>query len=554
MTDDSTNTDNQKTCEETPDTPDCEAQREAELEEAYDDAVVELGIGIGIGLVPIIGQAIDAYDTIESAIALYTAEEGLEKEDAQFDFLLALIGWIPGPGDGVKKSLRIVNRDPERFAPVLFDLLREVLEQTGIETSPEELLDQIFNAAMLKAQIEKIKQGVTDSDTFEALPESIQDMVISSLDMAATNMPMLVGIVEKRIQKWKKMQRNSSAKSPSRGKADENYPNAKSGDVAKQGTSGHADGHANTIDNSTLGTQALQQLTNELIGISGEHIADYICAYQFGWGKDWQNHDDGSEGQWSEGTPSKTKPGKLSKGGSPKAPHVLYKLDDPANGTGLDAVWRADGHNEGKKYAIVEAKASRNEDAPKFLRKRNNTRQPSVTSQLGANVAPVKNASELLEPIDEAPSKAKPGKPGGKTGKSGQAGKAQVRTNNQTSKRDKTDSDAKSPTGTKSVLVQMSHEWIINNIKKAVTGAIADEIRLKRQKAYARHLFFSPAYHPSGSPAAHMKARLENLPPADHEDHKAFHYAENEVRKAVNRRKASLRKKHGKLPSLKDEK
>lgn len=221
----------------------------------------------------------------------------------------------------------------------------------------------------------------------------------------------------------------------------------------------------------------------------------------------------------------------------------------PANGTGLDAVWRANSHNDGKKYAIVEAKASRNEDAPKFLSKANNTRQPSVTSQFGANVAPVKNASELLEPIDEAPGKAKPGKPGGKKGKLGKTGKAKVRTNNQTAKQDKTNSDAKSPTGTKSVLVQMSREWIDINIDKAV-GSIASDIR---RTGYARHLFYSPAYHPSGSPAAHMKARLQNLLPSDHMDHQAFHYNESEVRKAVNRRKASLRKKHGNLPSLKAE-
>ncbi len=164
-------------------------------------------------------------------------------------------------------------------------------------------------------------------------------------------------------------------------------------------------------------------------------------------------------------------------------------------------------------------------------------------------MAPVKNASELPEPIDEAPSKAKPGKPGGKTGESGQAGKAQVRTNNQTSKRDKANSGANSPTGTKSVLVQMSREWIRVNLKKAVGSALEREV----QTDYSRHLFFSPAYHPSGSPAAHMKARLQNLLSSDHMDHQAFHYDESEVRKAVNRRKASLRKKHGNLPNLKAE-
>lgn len=89
---------------------------------AYKDAAIEVAKGIAMGAVPILGQAIDAYDTIESCIVLYNAETPDAKEQAEFDLVLALIGWIPGPGDGVKRSFRLVNREPERYAPVLFDL------------------------------------------------------------------------------------------------------------------------------------------------------------------------------------------------------------------------------------------------------------------------------------------------------------------------------------------------------------------------------------------------------------------------------------------------
>lgn len=103
-----------------------------------------------------------------------------------------------------------------------------------------------------------------------------------------------------------------------------------------------------------------------------------------------------------EGKPSATKLGKLSKGGQPKTPHVLYKLTDGANGTGIDAIWRADpSQNDNKLFAIVEAKASKNEDAPKFLRKPNTTRKPSITSKLGTSG--ITDASELLEPREEEP-------------------------------------------------------------------------------------------------------------------------------------------------------
>ena len=148
-----------------------EVSQDADQQAAYREAAVELGKGIALGLVPFLGQAIDAYDTIESSIALYQAKSAEDTEDTQFDFLLALIGWIPGPGDGVKKSLRIVNRDPERFAPVLYDLLRFVLQECGIKTSPETLLEEIFNAGQLREQIDTIRQGVENSSVYSSLPE-----------------------------------------------------------------------------------------------------------------------------------------------------------------------------------------------------------------------------------------------------------------------------------------------------------------------------------------------------------------------------------------------
>ncbi|KPY57632.1 Uncharacterized protein ALO46_05038, partial [Pseudomonas syringae pv. solidagae] len=41
--------------------------------DAYQEAAVELAKGIALGAVPFLGQAIDAYDTIESSIVLYNA-------------------------------------------------------------------------------------------------------------------------------------------------------------------------------------------------------------------------------------------------------------------------------------------------------------------------------------------------------------------------------------------------------------------------------------------------------------------------------------------------
>jgi hypothetical protein len=515
------------------------ARADKERQEAYKDAAVELGKGIALGLVPVLGQAIDVYDTIESALVLYNAKKKDDEEEAQFDLVLALVGWIPGPGDGVKKSLRLVNKDPQRFAPVLFDLLRFVLQECGIHTSPEALLQEIFNASRLKAQLDTIVQGIKESSTFQSLPEVAQRAVLSALDTAKASLPLMVLVVEKRVKKWTKKQPNSSAHESTSGHAKGQQPGSKQG-AGSEGHARPASGSAGDSIRSTVATQALTELTNDVVGISGEHIADYTCAYTFGWGTDWKGHDDGAQGGWTEGAPGKNKLGKLSKGGHPKAQGVLYKLSDGANGTGIDAVWRAQGHNGGKPYAIVEAKASRNEDAPKFLRK-----LPSMAGTLGVVVKgelPITDLVQVIEPVeeDDASNAKKSPKTGSRSG--GQKGA-----------KGKGSGASPTPPATAKrlteVIVQMSREWIRINVVKAVGSALERDIL----SGYSRHLFYAPRYHLSGSPDAHFKAKQQGLPVEQHAVHDAYHYDELKVKEAVNKRKTALRKKHGNLPSLKEE-
>nr|WP_258558309.1 hypothetical protein [Pseudomonas jessenii] len=269
--------------------------------------------------------------------------------------------------------------------------------------------------------------------------------------------------------------------------------------------------------------------------MSGEHIAHYICAVEFGWGKDWDGHDKGADGKWLEGVPSGSKMGKLSAGGSPKAKHVLYKLSDGANGTGIDAVWRANpANNGGEKFAIVEAKASRDEDAPKFMRKPSNTRKPGISSKLG--VSGLSDPSALLEPIEAEQSATT----GTKT-RSARTGRAAAKLNK---------TSETNPNKDKQILVQMSNQWIRRNLSKAIAGrSLLGQV----EASYSRHLFYSPLYHPSSIPKNHAEARLNNSSETEHTDHKAFHYGEAEVKNFLNKRKKSLAKKHGALDTLKIE-
>ncbi len=504
---------------------------------AYQEAAVELAKGIALGAVPFLGQAIDAYDTIESSIVLYNAETTDGKEDAQFDLLMAVIGWIPGPGDGLKKSLRIVNKDPQRYAPVLFDLLRFVLQECSIKTSPEELLKQVFDAGKLRTELDDIITGVKGSSTFQSLPNWAKTSVVTVLAASRDNMPAMVEIVEKRLVKWKGMQRNSSGmasgtRQPAQGKK----PAAKDSTVATQGADGASGTASQKSDQTTLGRSSLYDISNEGLGVSGEHIADYICAVEFGWGKDWDGHDKGVEGQWLDGLPSAHKLGKLSAGGSPKKRHILYKLTDGANGTGIDAVWRANpANNEGEKFAIVEAKASRDEDAPKFMRHPNNTRKPRVASKLG--VSGLTDPSELIEPVESDATNLPKSK--NHTVSSGKNKSVTAK------------SDTHPARQKRSILVQMSTEWIEENLSKAVSGfSLLGQI----MNSYSRHLFYTPLYHASLSPKEHASAQLNGTGESSHQNHKAFHYADHEVKSFVNKRKRALIKKYGALDSLKIEK
>jgi hypothetical protein len=227
--------------------------------------------------------------------------------------------------------------------------------------------------------------------------------------------------------------------------------------------------------------------------------------------------------------------GKLSKGGSPKSDHILYKLTDPANGTGIDAVWRANpANNNGKKFAIVEAKASRKEDGPKFLSNPRNTRSPSVVATLG--VGGISSIDALLEPLNTSSETSMP-----------QHSQSPITSSGKRNKGAPGSASASSNPSIrpKEVLVQMSAEWILRNLDKAV-GVINKNSVLG---SYSRHLFYAPIYHPSGSPKQHALAKfsavLEN-----HDDHKAFHYDEHAIKTAVNKKKNSLSKKYGKLTSL----
>lgn len=58
------------------------------------DAIVTIGTAIALGAVPIAGQAIDIYDTVEGIWGVYSKRNSTQKEkdEVTVDLILALIG------------------------------------------------------------------------------------------------------------------------------------------------------------------------------------------------------------------------------------------------------------------------------------------------------------------------------------------------------------------------------------------------------------------------------------------------------------------------------
>lgn len=506
---------------------------DAAQQDAYIEAAEELGKSIAIGLVPFVGQAIDIYDTLESAWRIFGADKAETKEDAKFDMVLALVGWIPGPGDGVKKSLRLVNKEPKRFGPILFDLLRKVLELCGVETSPEALLGELFNAGKLQAQLADVQSAIESSELYESISPENRERLKFIFRMVRAEMPAMVGIVERRLLKWKAVQTNSSARAQPHGKKSTEKPAKKDSTVGSNGRERPQAATANTSLKSAVAAE-VTQLASNVAGVLGEHITDYHCAEVLGWGGQWQGHDKGTTGTWSGNTPDKDTEGKLS-----NRTH-LFRLGIEFNGQGIDSVWRANSNNGGKPYAIVEAKSEVDllKKVPAYFKKDpNSKRKPAIAGKLGVTGIP--KAVELLEPYDEASA--------GKTSTTSVIKKSKKGTG-KASKSSKVLGE-----NAPKIFVQMSHDWIEKNLFGAVGSALERAIRAG---GYSRHLFYVAIW--TDSAQEHAKAVLNGTTEdasthASHALKPQLHNHENDVKAAVNQRKATLRKKYGNLPSLQAE-
>lgn len=185
----------------------------------YPEAKAELLKAIERHRLPLLTQELNAYDCIQAIFELDAINNPKDEEDAFFDLALALIGWIPGPGQGLKTLLRLINRAPQRHAEKLFDMIRYALMACRLKTSPEQLLEKCLDPMRLAAELPEIIRGVSASSTFNGLTPQQQRLVLHNLNEACEHTEFLMASVQERIAPWIAEQRNNSAAAHSRGPA-----------------------------------------------------------------------------------------------------------------------------------------------------------------------------------------------------------------------------------------------------------------------------------------------------------------------------------------------
>lgn len=512
-------------------------------QQAIEDAVEQIGLSMASNAFPLFYVAQNVYDTSESVWNVWNARSSadeLTKITAGIDLVFAVVGWVPVVGAGVKRTFRLVNHRSEIYGPLLFDILRLVLQRAHCPTSPEALVDKLFDATGLKKLLRESREHIEKSWLYREMPPAAQVTFNQALGYVETNLPYwLTQFVQRKLMHWKKKQPNSSALSTLDERRKTEKPGAK-GEEAKAGHDRPVPTPTRGVVNAKL---AVTEITTNITGILGEHIGDYYCYEKLNWGNGWKSHDKGISGKWSE-QPGLRVLGKLNDKGK------LNKLFDPkARGHGIDGVWRAAPFsNQMKDFAIVEMKAS---TTTKKLK--NPDAKHNISSKLGTIKDEVRPAADaLLEPPEDAaqtlPSgsgnggsgKPKAGGGSGKPTSSASVGSAGDGPQPKKKTGDSTSTDGsvpatgqKTPTDTSGIIVQMSHPWILKNLPAAVPRNIDMAIQ---NAGYARHLLYVPFYLPSAVQHVEALARGDEHGHADHDVPFTHHYKEAEVAEAVRRK------------------
>ena len=279
-----------------------------------------------IGCVPVLGQIVDARDIIKGLIEVSGAPAS---PLAWFNLITALIGLVPGGGDAAKRSLRAVKSGAANVDDLLA-MIRRIYNG-----DPEKLLRKVLDVSALRKQLDTILDNPN-------LTRRLSPEVRQSVDTIQRNLGKQFDAFKKEVDDWLAKGRKTSAQTPPTAKQAPGTPPAKPQTQAKAGSSAkvqHSNPTAsNTANGASKRTERFKGLSNKVLGILGEHMADYHCQEVKGWGNK-ALHDKGQKN-----------PAKLN-----DASHLVQLWPIQIRGRGIDAVWKSKG---AKPYAVIEAKAS----------------------------------------------------------------------------------------------------------------------------------------------------------------------------------------------------
>lgn len=280
-----------------------------------------------IGCIPVLGQLVDARDIIKGLIEVSAAPTS---PAAWFNLITALIGLVPGGGDAAKRSMRAVKSGAVHTDELL-DMIRRLYKG-----DPEKLLKEVLDVSKLRKQLDAILSN-------PKLREHLGPESSKRLDSIQRNLGQQFDAFKREIDGWLTKGRRTSANGGTSTKATAGAPAVKPNTQAKSGAQAktkQGDGaSSNTPNAATQRTARFKSLTQKVLGVLGEHMADYHCQDVKGWGRK-ARHDSGEKNS-----------AKLNDSG-----HMVQLWPCVPRGRGIDAVWSTPG---GKKpYAVIEAKAS----------------------------------------------------------------------------------------------------------------------------------------------------------------------------------------------------
>lgn len=423
-----------------------------------------------IGCVPVVGQLIDARDIIRGLIEVSAAPAS---PLAWFNLITALIGLVPGGGDAVKRSLRAVKSRTVRIDELL-DMIRRFYRG-----DPEQLLRQALDLGRLRRILDDIL-------TNPNLTRHLDGPTRASIHRIRQGLAAQFDAFKREVDGWLARGRRTSADTVPPGRAAPSAPPTTPRSSQGTGRSNPRDpgstASTNTPNASTQRTARFRSLTARVLGVMGEHMADYHCQDVKGWGQR-AAHDQGA-----------ANPAKLNDN------HRMVQLWPVVpRGRGIDAVWRSNGP---RPYAVIEAKASC--DPTKSLR-----------ALLG-------EAGDKTEGGSRASNAGSGSRRGGGAGSRGRG-----------ASHGDSSSTPRQPNG---AITQMSKAWIERRLARAV-GSIPLEAAIKRQ-GYTRHvLFFSLPQAVSHAEALILHGSGRQVAPQSHASHAVTReWSDNQISQVVNDR------------------